>query len=272
MKLFFPHQKRMRSTLISFLLINGVCLLWMAGFTESGCLAFHPQPPSAAYLLGTTTNGFDISFILAKSIIQTLWFLTVTVSLVFFFSVTLGIVFGYFCRLNFWVPMLRIIEIVNSIPLLMVLVILGYYHWLFWGSFLVLMLLFKWPLCAQVSQGLAMSYRLTMPVLLAQMNGISDLSIIRRYFIPNIFKALIPKVPTLAVSLFNTLTIMDFLGYSFLGTSMSLGSLVAEGKDNLYAPWILLGGLGGLLIVLVPFILLSFSVVSEGNKAEERYQ
>ena len=151
--------------------------------------------------------------------------------------------------------------------MLMVLVILGYYHWLFWGTFLILLVVFKWPLTAQIVQGLAMSQQRSIPVMVAQGAGFKNHLILRHYFLPKILKALMPKIPTLAISIFNTLAIMDYLGYSFIGTP-SLGSLIAEGKDNLYAPWILLSGLSGLLVVNLPFITWSFLGVAANNNGK----
>lgn len=265
MKMF--KQSGVRWFLVLFVLIHVGCLIGLLTFDEESLSGFNPQSPNLTHIFGTTTTGVDIGYILAKSIPITLWFLTLSVVAVLCFALCMGIVFGYFQRLNSYVPLLRLIEIVNSIPMLMVLVILGYYHWLFWGTFLILLVVFKWPLTAQIVQGLAMSQRRSIPVMVAQGTGFKNHLILRHYFLPKILKALMPKIPTLAISIFNTLAIMDYLGYSFIGTP-SLGSLIAEGKDNLYAPWILLSGLGGLLVVNLPFIIWSFLGVAANNNSK----
>ncbi|MAP25032.1 MAG: hypothetical protein CMM87_05840 [Rickettsiales bacterium] len=262
------NQSGMRWFLALFVLIHVGCFIGLVMFDEESLRGFNPQSPNLTHIFGTTTTGLDIGYILANSIPITLWFLTLSVGAVFCFALCLGIVFGYCQRLNSYLPLLRIIEMVNSIPMLMVLVILGYYHWLFWGTFLILLVVFKWPLIAQIVQGLTLSQRRSIPVMVAQNAGFQSHKILRHYFLPKIFKALMPKVPTLAISIFNTLAIMDYLGYSFIGAP-SLGSLIAEGKDNLYAPWILLSGLGGLLVVNLPFIIWSFLAI-EPNDNDKR--
>jgi microcin C transport system permease protein len=53
-----------------------------------------------------------------------------------------------------------------------------------------------------------------------------------------------------------TLTSLDFLGFGLPPGSASLGELLAQGKDNIQAPWL---GLTGFLVVAVMLSLLVFA-------------
>ena len=53
-----------------------------------------------------------------------------------------------------------------------------------------------------------------------------------------------------------TLTALDFLGFGLPAGSPSLGELLAQGKGNLHAPWLVLSGIVtlGIMLTLLIFI------------------
>ena len=104
MKMF--KQSGVRWFLALFVLIHVGCLIGLLTFDEESLSGFNPQSPNLTHIFGTTTTGVDIGYILAKSIPITLWFLTLSVVAVFCFALCMGIVFGYFQRLNSYVPLL----------------------------------------------------------------------------------------------------------------------------------------------------------------------
>ncbi len=246
-------------------LLMGLCFLGVQYFSLDalGDVAVHPSAPSWQHWLGTTTIGQNVLAILCVSIMKTFVFLFVFVWCLFILSILIGVLFGYYARLMKWVPLERVIEIFNGIPLLMLLVILGYYQWLSWSVFLGLVLLFKWTYTAQISRGLCYEISQKPYVKQARILGFSDWAVLRFYLFPRVFKLLIPKIPVLAIALFNYITLLDFLGYSVIGEQSSLGGLIAEGRENLFAPWILLSGLFGVMLVLVPFIFMSYKAVHQ---------
>ncbi|MDD3685057.1 MAG: ABC transporter permease subunit, partial [Desulfovibrio desulfuricans] len=84
--------------------------------------------------------------------------------------------------------------------------------------------------------------------------GVPDKSIMLRHVLPNAVVALISILPFLVNASIVTLTSLDFLGFGLPPEYPSLGELVVQGKNNLFAPWIGLAAfftLAGMLICLV---------------------
>jgi microcin C transport system permease protein len=66
-------------------------------------------------------------------------------------------------------------------------------------------------------------------------------------------------MPFLLNGSITTLTSLDFLGFGLPPGSPSLGELLAEGKNNLQAPWL---GITGFIVLSLMLSLLTF--VGEG--------
>jgi microcin C transport system permease protein len=58
------------------------------------------------------------------------------------------------------------------------------------------------------------------------------------------------------VSSISILTSLDFFGFSLPDSALSLGSILVQGKNHLYAPWIVFGGMGALMFLLLVLVLL----------------
>jgi microcin C transport system permease protein len=85
--------------------------------------------------------------------------------------------------------------------------------------------------------------------------GDSDLSIIFRHVLPNAMTAALTFLPFILSGAVTILTALDFLGFGLPAGSPSLGELLAQGKQNLHAPWL---GLTGFVTVGVMLTLLIF--------------
>jgi microcin C transport system permease protein len=57
-----------------------------------------------------------------------------------------------------------------------------------------------------------------------------------------------------------TLTALDFLGFGLPPGSASLGELIAQGKDNLHAPWLGLSAFAVLSLMLTLLIFIGEAV------------
>ena len=75
-------------------------------------------------------------------------------------------------------------------------------------------------------------------------SALSNLKIIFKHLLPNAMVATLTFMPFILNGSISTLTSLDFLGVGLPPGSPSLGELLAQGKDNLQAPWL---GLTGLL-------------------------
>ena len=157
-----------------------------------------------------------------------------------------------------WVDLLgqRFLEIWSSLPVLFLLIILASiitpnFWWL-----LGLMLLFEWTSLVDVVRAEFLRGRNLDYVKAAKALGVKDASIMWRHILPNAAVATMTYLPFLITGAIATLTSLDFLGFGLPPGSASLGELVAQGKNNLQAPWLALSAFGILasLLVLLVFI------------------
>lgn len=213
-----------------------------------------PAPPSREHWLGTDDQGRDV---VARAIygfrISVLFGLILT-----FFSsiigVTAGAIQGYF---GGWIDLLfqRFIEIWSGLPVLYLLIILASlvepnFWWL-----LGLMLLFSWMALVDVVRAEFLRARNFEYVRAARALGVPDAVIMFRHVLPNAMVATLTFLPFILNGALTTLTSLDFLGFGLPVGSPSLGELLAQGKNNLQAPWL---GITGFLVIAVMLSLLIF--------------
>jgi len=79
--------------------------------------------------------------------------------------------------------------------------------------------------------------------------------IIFRHVLPNAMVATITFMPFILNGSITTLTSLDFLGFGLPAGSASLGELLAQGKNNLQAPWL---GITAFAVLALMLSLLTF--------------
>ena len=80
--------------------------------------------------------------------------------------------------------------------------------------------------------------------------------VILRHVLPNAMVATLTYLPFLLNVAVTILTALDFLGFGLPLGSPSLGELLAQGKNNIQAPWL---GLSGFVTLAVMLTLLIFT-------------
>jgi microcin C transport system permease protein len=85
--------------------------------------------------------------------------------------------------------------------------------------------------------------------------GLSNAKIMFKHLLPNAMVATLTFMPFILNSSITTLTSLDFLGLGLPPGSPSLGELLAQGKDNLQAPWL---GLTAFFVIAIMLSLLIF--------------
>ncbi len=85
--------------------------------------------------------------------------------------------------------------------------------------------------------------------------GVNDITIITRHVLPNAMVATITFMPFILTGAIGTLTSLDFLGFGLPAGSPSLGEMLAQGKNNLQAPWL---GLTAFFALAIMLSLLTF--------------
>ncbi len=218
-----------------------------------------PSPPSNINWLGTDDQGRDV---LARIIygfrISVLCALTLTVvsSVV---GIIVGAIQGFY---GGWVDLLgqRFIEIWSGLPMLFMLIIMASlvepnFWWL-----LGLMLLFSWTeltglVRAEFLRGRNLEY-----VRAARALGLSDAKIMFRHILPNAMVSTLSFLPFIFTGAIGLLTSLDFLGFGLPVGSPSLGELVAQGKNNMNAPWLGLSAFFTLAVLLTLLVFIGEAV------------
>jgi microcin C transport system permease protein len=212
-----------------------------------------PAPPSLRNLLGTDDQARDV---LARVIygfrLSVLFGFTLTVvsSVV---GVAAGAVQGFYGGL---VDLLfqRFIEIWAGMPQLYLLIILASIITPSFWILLVFLLLFSWMTLTGVVRAEFLRGRNLDYVRAARALGVSDAAVMWRHILPNAMVATLTFLPFTLSGSVTILSSLDFLGFGLPPGSPSLGELVAQGKNNLQAPWLGITAflvLGGMLTLLV---------------------
>lgn len=218
-----------------------------------------PSPPDMANILGTDDQGRDV---LARVIygfrISVLFGLVLT-----FFSsiagVAAGAVQGYF---GGWVDLLgqRFVEIWSGLPVLFLIIIMSSFvqpnFWILMG----IMLLFGWMALVGVVRAEFLRGRNLEYVKAARALGMGNVQIMVKHILPNAMIATITFLPFILNGSITTLTSLDFLGFGLPAGSPSLGELLAQGKQNLHAPWLGISAFAVLSIMLSLLIFIGEAV------------
>jgi microcin C transport system permease protein len=213
-----------------------------------------PSPPTLTNPLGTDDQGRDVlATIIYGFRISVLFGLTLTI-----FSSAIGVgagaIQGYYGG-KIDIIGQRFIEIWSGMPTLFILIILSSvvqpnFWWL-----LLITLLFGWMSLVGVVRAEFLRARNFEYVLAARALGLRNSRIIFRHILPNAMVATLTFMPFILCGSITTLTSLDFLGFGLPPGSPSLGDLLAQGKDNLQAPWL---GISAFVVLAGTLSLLVF--------------
>jgi microcin C transport system permease protein len=204
--------------------------------------------------LGTDDQGRDVVARLIYGFRISVAFgliLTVISSLI---GMGAGAIQGYF---GGWTDLLfqRFIEIWTSMPGLYLLIILAAFITPTFWILLFIQILFSWTSIVGLVRAEFLRARNFEYVRAARALGLSDARIMFKHLLPNAVVSTITFMPFILAGSVTVLTSLDFLGFGLPPGSPSLGELIAQGKNNLQAPWL---GLTGFLIVSIMLSLLVF--------------
>lgn len=212
-----------------------------------------PTAPDGVNWLGTDDQARDV---LARIIygfrVSVLFGLILTV-----FSTIIGVVagavqgyFGGWTDLTFQ----RFLEIWGGLPFLYILMILSSIIEPGFWTLLGITLLVSWTWPVGVVRAEFLRARNLEYVRAAKALGLGDWRIMLRHILPNAMVATLTYLPFTLGGSVTTLTSLDFLGFGLPPGSPSLGELLAQGKENLQAPWLGITGffvIGNMLILLI---------------------
>jgi microcin C transport system permease protein len=148
-----------------------------------------------------------------------------------------GAVQGYF---GGWTDLLfqRFIDIWSSLPVLYLVLIMGAFVAPGFWILLLILVLFSWTGLVGVVRAEFLRARNFEYVRAARALGLSDARIMWKHVLPNAMVSTLTFMPFILSGSVTTLTALDFLGYGLPPGSASLGEMVKQGKENLFAPWL----------------------------------
>ncbi|MGM0692026.1 MAG: ABC transporter permease [Pseudomonadota bacterium] len=217
-----------------------------------------PSPPTPRHWLGTDDQGRDVLARVIYGFRLSVVFALVLTAGSLVLGVLAGGIQGYFGGKVDLIGQ-RVTEIWSGLPMLFLLIILASLvepnlWWL-----LGIMLLFSWLGLVDVVRAEFLRARNLEYVRAARAMGLPSRLIMWRHVLPNAMVATLTFIPFLFTGAITTLTALDFLGFGLPPGSPSLGELVAQGKNNLQAPWL---GITAFVTLSVMLSLLVF--IGEG--------
>ena len=170
-------------------------------------------------------------------------------------GVIAGAVQGYF---GGWLDLIfqRVIEVWGAIPTLYLIIIMSAFFAPSFLTLLSILTVFAWTALVGVVRAEFLRARNFEYVRSARALGLSNIRIMTRHLLPNAMVATLTFLPFILSGSITTLTSLDFLGFGLPPGSASLGELLAQGKDNINAPWL---GLTGFFVVAGMLSLLVFA-------------
>lgn len=213
-----------------------------------------PSPPTTDNWIGTDDQGRDV---LARVIygfrISVLFGLTLTLvsSLI---GITAGAFQGYYGG-TLDMTMQRVMEIWSSLPSLYILIIFSSMFVPGFWTLLLILLLFSWVSLVDVVRAEFLRARNFDYVRAANALGVDNFTIMHRHVLPNAMVATLTMLPFILTGSITALTSLDFLGLGLPPGSPSLGEMLAQGKNNLQAPWL---GITAFLSLALMLTLLTF--------------
>ena len=214
----------------------------------------NPAPPNKENWLGTDDQGRDV---LARMIygfrISVLFGMALT-TLASIIGVFAGAVQGFFGGVIDLVFQ-RIIEIWQGMPVLYLLIIMSSIIAPSFFTLLFIMLLFSWMNLVGVVRAEVLKVRNLDYVRAARALGVNTPCILWRHVLPNALTTALTLLPFALTGAITTLTSLDFLGFGLPPGSASLGELLAQGKNNLQAPWL---GLTAFMVLATTLTMLVF--------------
>lgn len=213
-----------------------------------------PAPPSARHWLGTDDQaravlprviyGFRLSVSFGL-------LLTAASALI---GIAAGAIQGYFGGVTDLL-LQRGIEILQSLPILYLLIIMSSFIQPGFLSLLGILLLVSWMTLVGVVRAEFLRARNLDYVRAARALGLRNSTIMFRHILPNAMVATLTFLPFILSSSITLLAALDFLGFGLPRGSASIGEMLNQAKNNLFAPWL---GISGFLVMAVMLSLLIF--------------
>lgn len=196
-----------------------------------------PSPPMGENIFGTDDQGRDVAARVLYGFRISVAFGLVLTVISSAIGIFVGAMQGYHGgRLDLY--MQRVIEVWSSLPSLYILIIFSAMFVPGFWTLLLILLLFSWVALVDVVRAEFLRTRNFDYVRAANALGVGTATIMRRHVLPNAMVATVTMMPFILTGSITALTSLDFLGLGLPPGSPSLGEMLAQGKNNLQAPWL----------------------------------
>ncbi|MGH3695822.1 MAG: ABC transporter permease [Pseudonocardiaceae bacterium] len=264
LQLIVRRFRRHRLAMASLVVLLALVLLAFVGgavwkYSVADLTSDESVPPSWDHPFGTDAAGHDT---FAQVLRGTQISIGISV-LVAVFATVIGTLWGttagyYRGRLD--TVMMRIADLVLTLPLLAVAAVLGHNVGGSWWLIAVVIAGLYWAYVARVARGVVLSLREKEFVEAARALGASDARIIFRHLMPNAFGSIIVNATVLVSVAILLETALSYLGFGVRPPDTSLGLLVSEAQTAVETrPWLFY--FPGLFIIV---IALTINFIGDG--------
>jgi len=234
----------------------------------------HDRVWNKTFILGTDKNGRDMLARLMYGTGVSLIIAFTAAIINFFIGVLYGSISGFFGK-NVDIIMMRIVDIINSIPLLLYVILLMVVLKDSWfevnvlekvfgqgglGTIIITLISVYWVGMARLVRAQVLGLKEQEYVLAAKTMGVSNFKVIKKHLIPN---ALGPIIVTMAMMIPTAVFTEAFLSFIGLGISApraSLGSLANDGASFMQTyPYQLV-----IPSLTIAFMMLAFNFLGDG--------
>ncbi len=208
---------------------------WNAYETNESLESF-PAPPSKDNWLGTDDRGRDVLTRIIYGFRYSMFYALLVWFLCTIMATIAGGLMGYF---GSWLDLLgqRILEILETIPVLMLLLILVSIFKPNLGWLILISSVFGWMTFSRYVRGEFLRLRHLPFVEFAKAQGASDLRIIFVHILPNSLTPLITFSPFMIANNIYGLSALDFLGFGLPPPTPSWGELLSQAKSHVTVAW-----------------------------------
>lgn len=219
------------------------------------------RPPSAAHLMGTDNFGRDIARAVAHGMRTSITIVAVVGLMTLAIGLVVGLTAGY---RGGWVDdvLLRVTEVFQSVPQFFLALLVVAFFGAGLDNLILLLGATSWMLSARVIRAATLSVRERDFVDAARASGGSDLRIVLRHVLPNVFPAAL-----VTVVLVGSRVILIEAALSFIGlgdpNKVSLGYLIASAQPFLRVAWWMSVFPGAAIVVAVLGLNLTGDLVND---------
>lgn len=211
------------------------------------------------FLFGTDTLGRDIWVRTWKGTQVSLYMAFLAVVVDMFIGMTFGIISGYFGG-KIDLVMQRIIEVLNSIPTMVIVTLLVFVLRPGILSITLAIIIKGWIGMSRIARAQVLKLKEQEFILASKTLGSNNLKIIMRELLPNIFgQIIIMSMFSIPNAIF-TESFLAFIGLGLQPPLASLGVLISEGFNSfLVSPYMVI-----IPVLVLAILMLSFTVLADG--------